>query len=72
MSVCTADLDTVKLHLNSVVSIENARYMCLNIIYFCLTVVLEYIEYMKIPLPLFLAWTIERYNLNKMALDGWV
>jgi hypothetical protein len=27
---------------------------------------------MKIPLALFPAWTIEQYNLNKMALDGWV
>jgi hypothetical protein len=30
-SVQTADLDTAKLHWNSVVSMENARYMCLDI-----------------------------------------
>ncbi len=29
--VCTADLDTAKLHWNSVISTENARYMCLDI-----------------------------------------
>ncbi len=29
--VCTADLDTAKLHWNSVVSTANARYMCLDI-----------------------------------------
>jgi hypothetical protein len=27
---------------------------------------------MKIPLALFLSWTIEQYNLNKLALEGWV
>jgi hypothetical protein len=33
-SVCTADLDTAKLHWNSVISTENARYMCLDIKFF--------------------------------------
>jgi hypothetical protein len=37
-----------------------------------LTAVLEYFEYMKIPLTLFLVWTIEQYNLQHLALDGWV
>jgi hypothetical protein len=39
---------------------------------FYLAAALEYFEYMKIPLVLFPSWTIEQYNLNKMALDGWV
>jgi hypothetical protein len=30
-SVCMANLDTEKLHWNSVISTENARYMCLDI-----------------------------------------
>jgi hypothetical protein len=33
--------------------------------------VLEYFEYMKIPLALFPVWTIEQYNLQHLALDGW-
>jgi hypothetical protein len=33
-SVRTADLDTAKLHWNSVISTPLARYMCLNIITF--------------------------------------
>jgi hypothetical protein len=37
-----------------------------------LTTALEYFEYMKIPLALFPAWTIEQYYLNKIVLDGWV
>ncbi len=52
-SVCTADLDTAKLHWNSVVGTANARYMCLNIKIFYLTAALEYFEYMKNPLESF-------------------
>jgi hypothetical protein len=54
-----------------VVSTANARYMCLHIKMFYLTVALVYFEYTKIPLALFPEWTIEQYNLNKMVLDGW-
>jgi hypothetical protein len=64
-SVCTGDLDTAKLHWNSVVSTANVRYMCLDIKKLYLTAALEYFEYMKIPLAFFPAWTIEQYNLNK-------
>ncbi len=70
-SVCTADLDTAKLHWNSVISTENARYMCVDISIFYHTTALEYFEYMKITLALFPVWTIEQYNLHKLALDGW-
>ncbi len=44
-SVRKADLDTDKLHWNSVVSTSLARYMCLDIKNFHLTVALEYFEY---------------------------
>jgi hypothetical protein len=71
-SIRTADLNTAKLHWNSVISTENARYMCLDIKKIYLTAVLEYFEYMKIPLALFPVWTIEQYNLHNFALDGWV
>ncbi len=70
--VHTANLYTAKLHWNSVVSTPDARYMCLDIKKNYLTAALEYFEYMKIPLALFPSWTIEQYNLNKLALDGWV
>ncbi len=33
---------------------------------------LEYFEYMRIPLSLFTVWMVEQYNLTKLALDGWV
>jgi hypothetical protein len=31
MSVRTADINTVKMHWNSVISTKNAKYMCLDI-----------------------------------------
>ncbi len=70
--VRTADLNTAKLHWNSVISTKDARYMCLDIKNFYLTVALEYYEYMKIPLALFPSWTMQQYNLKELALDGWV
>jgi hypothetical protein len=51
--VCTADLDTAKLHWNSFISTALAKYMCLYIKNFYLMATLEYYKYMKIPLTLF-------------------
>ena len=65
-SVRTADLDTAKLHQNSVVSTPLARYMCLNIKNFCLMAALEYFEYSRMPLTLFPAWIIEQYDTENM------
>ena len=72
ISVRTADINTAKLHWNSVISTIGARYMCLDIEKFYLTAALEYFEYMKMPLALFPAWIIEQYNLTELALNGYV
>ena len=71
-SVRMADLDTAKMHWNSVISMKDARYMCLDIKNFYLTAKLEYFEYMKMPLSLFPSWIVEQYNLNELAIKGWV
>ncbi len=60
-SVRTADINTAKIHWNSVISMSDARYMCLDIKNY-LTASLEYFEYMKIPLSLFPEWTQEQYK----------
>ncbi len=62
----------VKLHWNSVMSMPNAKYMCLDIKKIYLTAALEYFEYMKMPLSLFPKWIIEQYDLTTHAKDGWV
>ena len=71
-SVQMADIDTAKINWKSVVSMPNAKYMCLDIKFFYLIAALEYFEYMKIPLNLFPEWTKKQYNLDKLAFDGWV
>ncbi len=71
-SVRMADLDTAKLHWNSVVSTPLARYMCLNIKNFYLTAALEYFDYSQMPLTLFPAWIIEQYDMEKHALNGYI
>lgn len=72
LSVRSADITTAKLHWNSVISTDNARYMCLDLSLFYLSAALEYYEYMKIPLALFPAWIVEQYNLLQHAKDGMV
>ena len=71
-SVRTADLDTAKLHWNSVVSTPGAQYMCLDIKNFYLTAKLDYYEYMRMPLALFPVWIKKQYNLDVLAYDGFV
>ena len=67
-----ADINTAKLHWNSVVSMPNAKYMCLDIKIFYLIAALEYFKYMKMPLSLFSVWIIKQYDLKKHAKEGWV
>ena len=72
LSVRTADINTAKMHRNSVLSTPNAKYMCIDIKNFYLTSALEYFEYMKIPLSLFPQWIAEQYDLSTHAKDRWV
>jgi hypothetical protein len=72
LSVRTADINTAKIHWNSVISNESAKYMCIDIKNFYLTAKLEYFEYMKIPFALFPNWIVEQYNLDTHQKDGWV
>ncbi len=72
LSVRTADINTAKLHWNSVMSTPNAKYMCLNIKYFYLTAALKYFEYMKMPLNLFPVYIIEQLILQSMLrMEGY-
>jgi hypothetical protein len=72
LSVRTADINTAKIHWNSVISNKKAKYMCMDIKNFYLTVTIEYFEYMKIPFALFPSWIVEQYDLAKHQKDGWV
>ena len=73
-STRTADLTTSKLLWDSILSIEGARYMCLDIKNFYLMAALDYYQYttMTIPLALFPEWIKKQYNLDTNARDGFV
>ncbi len=72
LSLHTADMNTGKMHWNSIISTKKAKYMCLDIKKIYLTAALEYFEYMKIPLALFPLWIVGQYDLSKHQMDGWV
>jgi hypothetical protein len=57
---------------NSVLSTDDAKYMCLDIKFFYLSAPLDHFKYMKMPIALFPQWTIDQYNLTKHALHGFV
>ena len=68
----TADLTTSKLHWNSVLSTQCAKYMCLDIKLFYLSAPLNQYEYMKIPIGLFPPLIIEQYNLLHHVHNGYI
>ncbi len=57
---------------NSVLSTRGTKYMYLYIKNFHLSAPLDRYEYMKMPLALFPEWMKMQYNLNKLALKGYV
>jgi len=68
----TADLITVKLLLNSVISTPNAKFMSIDIKDFYLNTPLPRKEYIRMKLDTFPADVIAHYNLNDLATDGYV
>jgi hypothetical protein len=68
----TANLTTSKLLWNSILSMDRARYMCIDTKKFYLTAALGCYEYMKIPLDLFPEWIKKQYNLDTQAREGFV
>jgi hypothetical protein len=57
---------------NGMLSTEGAKNMCLDIKNFYLGAPLDRFKYIKIPLALFLQWTIEQYDLNTHTQNGYV
>jgi len=63
---------TSKLHWNSVLSTQKAKCMCLDLKSFYLLVLLKRYEYMRIPIGMFQAWTINQYGLLTKVVRGYV
>jgi hypothetical protein len=51
---------------------KDAKYMCLDIKNFYLGAPFDRYKYMKMPLELFPEWIRTQYNLDKLALNGFV
>jgi hypothetical protein len=65
----TADLLTVKLLFNSIISTPQAKFMCININNFYLCTPISRYEYFRMKLELFPDDIIKEYNIRS-KVDG--
>ena len=72
VSTPTADLPTIKMSWNSILSTPGARYMTLNISNFYLGTPMARPEYMRLPLKLIPQEIVDKYKLNEIADNRWV
>jgi hypothetical protein len=72
VATSTADITTFKILIISTLSTEDAAMMMMDIKNFYLGTPLPRFEYMKMLLSCFHKEIIQKYNLNALAVDGWV
>jgi hypothetical protein len=72
VATSTADITTFKILINSTLSTKDAAMMMMDIKSYYLGTPLPRFEYMKILLSRFPDKIIQKYNLNALAVDGWV
>ena len=65
-------MQTVKLHLNSVISDVNASYLVTDIKFFYLNTPMNRFEYMRIPVKHLHGDIMEQYNLTSLVVNGHV
>jgi hypothetical protein len=72
IATSTADITTFNILINSTLSTKDAAMMMMDIKNFYLGTPLPRFEYMKMLLSRFPEEIIQKYNLNPLAVDGWV
>jgi hypothetical protein len=72
VATSTADITTFKILINSTFSTKDAAMMMMDIKNYYLGTPLPRFEYMKMQLSRFPEEIIQKYNLNALAVDGWV
>jgi hypothetical protein len=72
VATSTADIKTFKILINSTLSTKDAAMMMMDIKNYYLGTPLPRFEYMKMLLSRFPEEIIQKYNLNDLAVDGWV
>jgi hypothetical protein len=72
VAASTADITTFKILINSTLSTEDATMMMMDMNNYYLGTPLPRFEYMKMLLSRFPEEIIQKYNLNALAVNGWV
>jgi hypothetical protein len=72
VATSTADITTFKIIINSTLSTEEATMMMMDIKNYYIGTPLTRFENMKMLLSRFPEEIIQKYNLNALAVDGWV
>jgi hypothetical protein len=72
VATSTADITTFKILINITLSTEDFAIMMMDIKNYYLGTPLPRFEYMKMLLSRFPEEIIQKYNLNALAVDGWV
>jgi hypothetical protein len=72
VATSTAKSTTFKILINSTLSTEDAAMMIMDIKNYYLGTPLPRFEYMKMLLSRFPEEIVQKYNLNALAVDGWV
>jgi hypothetical protein len=72
VATSTTDITTFKILINSTLSTEDAAMMMMDIKNYYIGTPLPRFEYMKMVLSRFPEEIVQKYNLNALAVDGWV
>jgi hypothetical protein len=72
VATSTADITTFKILINSTLSTEDAAMMMMYIKSYYIGTPLPRSEYIKLLLSRFPEEIIQKYNLNALAVNGWV
>jgi hypothetical protein len=72
VATSTAHITTFKILINNTLSTKDAVMMMMDITNYYLGTPLPRFEYMKMLLSRFPEEIIQKYNLNALAIDGWV
>jgi hypothetical protein len=72
VAISTTDIKTFKILINSTLSIEKSGMMMMDIKNYYLGTPLPRFEYMKMLLSRFPEEIVQKYNLNALAVNGWV
>lgn len=71
-SAPTADLRTIILLWNSVLSTLGAKYFVMDVSNFYLGMPMKRLEFMRMPSKIFPQEIIDKYNILDIVNDGWV